>query len=140
MNNPDDFLSDEVLEEALAPLRSVAVPEETHEANLAAVHQALAHQIQPTWWRRSVAVPVPLAVAATVAFVFTTGALLKPLVSQGQNHQESPGRTQAELANHVASDVGEDYLPWSKTHSFIHSLANSQVFNTSTVKENRDGS
>jgi len=144
MNNPDDSLSDKRLDEALEPLRSVALPEETHEANLAAIHRALESQIQPSWWSRSVAVPVPLAIAATVAFALTAGALLKPWMMPDGIRQEAPKAAQAELASNIATPTfAEDYgadPPWSITQTYIHSLVNLQVFETSTLKENRDDS
>jgi hypothetical protein len=144
MNNPDESLSDKTLGEALAPLRSVTVSEEIHESNLAAVHQALACQIQPQWWRRSVTVPLPLAIAATLVFVLTAGALFKPLIVPGRAHEEAPSQSQAELANNdSASKVRKKYEEapvWSKTQSYIHSLVNSPVLDTSTLKETRDDS
>ena len=76
MNEPHEPLSDELLDDLLAPLRAVTLPDEARTANREAVLRALARRAQPPWWRRTVAVPVPVAIAATVAFVVTAAAWL----------------------------------------------------------------
>lgn len=134
MNDSDDLLPDELLDKALASLRSVTPPAELHEANLAAVRHALMDGIEPVWWRRSVAVPIPVAIAASVAFVLTTTAWLRSGAIPEEIQQVSPRPIQADLAVDDADsnfDVDEEAGPtWSVTWSYIHSLesiANSRV-------------
>lgn len=147
MNDSDDFLPDELIDEALASLRSVTLPEEIHEANMAAVHRALTRRSEPRWWRRSVAVPVPVAMAASVAFVLTAGALLRPFSMPDEFHQVTPGPRQADLVvDDANSNFDEDDQvdpTWSVTWSYIHSLdsiANSKVHWIPDTKEKRDDS
>lgn len=147
MNDSDGLLPDELLDEALASLRSVTPPEELHEANLAAVHQALMHGIEPVWWRRSVEVPVPVAIAASVAFVLTTTALLRSGAMPEEIQQVSPGPKLAVLVVDDADsnfDVYDEAGPnWNVTWSYIHSLesfANSKVNRLPDTEEKQDDS
>ena len=126
MSDSDDPLPDESIDEAIAFLRSVAPPKELHKDSIAAVHRVLAHRIQQRWWRRTVAVPVPAAIVATIVFALTATLSLKPLVVPRTGQQEVPAQAQAKsVANNEESgfDVDNGASPtWSVTRTYIHSL------------------
>ena len=147
MNDPHEPLSDELLDDLLAPLRAVTLPDEASTANREAVHRALARRAQPPWWRRTVAVPVPVAIAATVALVVTAAALFWPSLAPQRIAREEPRSTQAQFVGiSAAPDVGTDFAAgpaWSVTRSYIlslESLAKERVFLPPDTTEKRDDS
>jgi hypothetical protein len=147
MNEPCKPLPDELLDDLLAPLRAVTLPDEVHSANREAVHRALARRAQPLWWRRTVAVPVPVAITATVALVVTVAASLWPSLGLQRIEREAPRPTQAQfVGTSEAPDIGTDYAAgptWSVTRSYIlslESLAKERVSLPPDTTEKRDDS
>jgi hypothetical protein len=147
MNDPHESLSDELLDELLAPLRAAPVPGNVCKANREAVQQALERRVQPHWWRRTVAVPLPFAVAAMLMMAFTVAALLWP----GERTQTVDGErtrpTQAAVLDGDAAEVVDrvhQLRPtWSVTRSYIQSLeslANVRVSLDSLTQEKSDES
>jgi hypothetical protein len=134
MNEFDEPKSDAELNELLEPLRSIGVPDAVRRANLNAVSSALAHRNEPHWWQRSVSVPLPLALAAGIALVATTIAIM---------FQSANLRT---AAGEPAPTVVIDQLPpgkWTITRSYIgtlQSLAMPQAPADFDTTENRDDS
>src|SRR5262245_44838464 len=82
MNDPNENFPDELLEDMLQPLRNAQPSAETRAANRSAVQLALAKQLRPAWWRRSIAVPVPVAIAASILLLLATVALARPSLLQ----------------------------------------------------------
>jgi len=147
MNDSEDLLPEELIDEALASLRSATPPEDLHQANMAVVHQALACRAEPVWWRRSVSIPIPVALAASVVLVLTTTSLLKPWVILGEIQQAAPVSTQSELLvddfDSSMAEETESSPTWSVTRSYIHSLpslVNSTNYKTSATEEKHDDS
>lgn len=70
MNHPGDDPPDE-LDELLAPLRAVEPIRAIREANR---HAALKSGPVTPWWQRSIAVPVPVAVALAASLLLAIGA------------------------------------------------------------------
>ena len=68
MSDTHDWPSDELLDELLAPFRAIKVPEEVRISKRHSVRVALPSCVRPVWWRRTVAIPVAIAIAATFAF------------------------------------------------------------------------
>jgi hypothetical protein len=73
MNESDDLQNDPLLDEVFSQLRRIELPSEAKILNRQVVMDELAH-LQATgqnlvapWWRRTIMVPVPLAVCLTVA-------------------------------------------------------------------------
>jgi hypothetical protein len=147
MNESEGPLNDEMLGELLAPLRDVSIPDNVQTANRYAIARALERNIRPVWWRRSVAVPMPVAIAATVAIVAASVALLVPAVAQKSvGHQV----TQTSEARVVAIESDGGLQPaeaspgsWRITRSYIQSLSSlgtTRVVVDFDTKENRDDS
>jgi hypothetical protein len=142
MNDPHENVPDELIEDLLQPFRNVLPPTETQSANREAVRQALAMQIRPAWWRKTVAVPVPLAIAASVALLFAaTFSYVSAFRSSGER------RTAAQPAKPAAQefdlDPKEPTAPvWTVERSFIRTLTSSSAiqFVASSPRENRDDS
>ena len=126
MNEPDESLSDDTLQELLKPFREATAPATAQIANRLAVQQALSKQARPVWWRRSIAVPIPLAIAATIALVVTIGALLQPSSAQqaAVNGRPSPLSEPIIVAtSNSHSDSDNSPRPaWHVTQTYIHSL------------------
>jgi hypothetical protein len=146
MNDPHENLPDELLEDLLQPMRSVVPPAETQSANREAVRQALAKHIRPVWWRQTIAVPVPLAIAASIALLLAAATLVRPSTVRSSGEQPSP-LTSAQQANPVTqkSDLppNETTTPaWTVQRSFIRTLTSSAAteFVASSPRENRDDS
>lgn len=143
MNDPHESLSDEALDGLLAPLRAATPSDEVRAANRASVRRALARRMQPPWWRRTVAVPLPIAIAATVIFALTAAALFWP---RGVERTTlDPTKTELAATSAVpALDSDEGASPtWSVTHSYIRSLdslAKLRVSWTPDATEKRDDS
>jgi hypothetical protein len=115
MNEPEDSLPDEVIDELLAPLRDVSCPEEVHRANRRAIESALAQRLGTPWWRRSVAVPLPLAIAASVLLMLTTGALLWPMAN-------GPNVIDTRLTPRTVTAANRERPAWSLSRSYILSI------------------
>lgn len=63
-------MNENELNELLAPLRAAQPDEATRRAN----RHAARHALRPTpWWRRSVAVPVPIALVTAAALLVAVG-------------------------------------------------------------------
>ena len=83
MNDDHESLSDEAIDKLLAPLRDGGLPRRGAVVRIAGDSScACARRGQPPWWRRTVAVPIPLAVAASLAFFVTAAAALWPALSE----------------------------------------------------------
>ena len=147
MNESDEPLNDEMLAELLAPLRDVSIPDKVQTSNRLAITRALERHTRPVWWRRSVAVPIPVAIAATVAIVATSVALLVPAVAQKSVGFPVP---QANAGQVVAIEADGGFQPakaspasWRITRSYIQSLSSlgtTRVVVDFDTKENRDDS
>jgi hypothetical protein len=144
MIDPQESPSDEQIEEMLAPLRAVKLPDQAHAVNMAAVRRALSLRTRSVWWQRTVAVPVPLAIAATVALAFTTVAMLRPLGNPPKPDAEGARPTQAKvIVSGPATNSGSGLAvnaSWSMSRSYIDSLANAHAFAITDSKEKRDAS
>jgi hypothetical protein len=116
MNDSNEPMSDEVIERLLAPLRDVACSKEVQQANRHAIEQARASRASAPWWRRTVAVPVPLAVAASLALVITAAASLWPAIARSLD----AGTPHLPEAN--VTDVSTEIPRWSITRSYILSI------------------
>jgi hypothetical protein len=154
MNNPhddaaEDAAADEMLSELLLPFRSAKPSAQVKSANRAAIAKALANASRLTWWRRTVSVPLPLAVAAGVAIVAAAIGLLVPRSGNSLVRHEEPLRIQtwdqtypASLLPHfTAADSGSD--GWTVSRSYLGSLESlTAVFNPldENDKEQRDDS
>src|SRR5690349_11904113 len=97
MNDPDKHLTDEQLEALLQPLRDVQPPAETQSANRNAVRQALAVGVRTAWWQRTVSVPVPLAIAASVLLLLAAISIIRPSAATQQVNDATPGTNSAVL-------------------------------------------
>jgi len=146
MNDPHENLPDEMLEDLLQPLRSVVPPAETQSANREAVRQALAMNIRPAWWRQTIAVPVPLAIAASIALLFAAATLVRPSAFRSSSEQPLP-LTATQQANPATQETNliphESNRPaWTVERSFIRTLTSSTAteFIASSPRENRDDS
>jgi hypothetical protein len=142
MNDSDESPSDELLEDLLTPFRAVSVPNDVHIANREAMHIALARRRQPPWWRRTVAVPIPAAVAAMATIALALAALLWP--SRGP---QWVGRERIEPVQVRVIETGpSDELArpaWSVTRTYLQSLEPLAKVKTpldSHAKEQRDES
>jgi hypothetical protein len=126
MNNPDDSLSDEMLDKLLAASRLVAVPDETRAANRAAVERALARHVQLPWWRKTIAVPLPAAIAATVALAVTVTVLFWQSHAQprGQEVVSQPLEERSALRGSSGGfrEEATSRSNWSVTRSYIQTL------------------
>ena len=146
MNDPREDLPDELLEDFLQPLRSVVPPTETQSANREAVRQALTKNIRPVWWRQTIAVPVPFAIAASIALLLAAVAVVRP-TAIGNNGGQPSQLTAAPQAN--SGTPGTSLVPnesttpaWTIQRSFIRTLTSSTAteFVASNPWENRDDS
>lgn len=126
MNDPSESLPDELLEDLLAPLRAVNISDEVRAANRDAVRRALTRRERPPWWRRTVAVPVPVAIAATVMLAVTAAALFWLVTAPQKADRRATGPMQDRFVETgSASKPGKDYVggpTWSVTRSYIQSL------------------
>lgn len=147
MNESNEFLSDEMLNDLLSPFRDLTVPEETRAANQAAVKLALAASVRPAWWRRSVAVPLPAAIAAAAVLAIAVPASLWPSRGPSAIHQAITPSNPPRLAERAGpSHGGEEKAlrsDWSATRSYIQTLGalggGGQTFEFQT-KDDRDDS
>ncbi len=147
MNEPDESLPDGLLHELLKPLREVTAPAAVQMSNRSAVQQALSKQTQQPWWRQSISVPIPLAIAATIAIVVTTVTSLRPSPAKPIAEIESPRPDSAPdaIARPGANPVADDSIrpAWRVTQSYIRSLqalAGAHGFVEPNAKENRNDS
>ena len=143
MNDPLEPLSDELIDDLLAPLRAAKPPHDVSSTNREAVQRALARRAEPPWWRRQVAVPVPIAIAATLALVVTAAASLWSSSGQRTIARESLQPLRAEAVETYDSSNDElDHAAgpgWSVTRSYIlsiESLAKMRCFFPPDVTEN----
>jgi hypothetical protein len=113
MNDANDPLSDEAIEDLLGPLRAATPPDEVRSANRDAIRRALERPARTAWWQRTVAVPMPLAIAASLALVVTAAASLWPAVSDSN----IPPRQQSSRVESAAESPG-----WRITRSYILSI------------------
>lgn len=129
MNDPEEILPDELLDEQLAellaPFRDAAVPHEVRARNRAAVAQALARNAPAPWYRRTVAVPLPLAIAASVAIIAASIALLLPAAEPIATHNTD----QLPQAQAVATNVKVEFAEpdstqprWTVSRSYLSSI------------------
>jgi hypothetical protein len=124
-DNHDDSLpepsDDPMLDEALSHLKRLEPPLETRIANRKAVAAALAEQNAANqqgplpWWRRSIAVPVPVAasVAALVAFVLVSGIRdwqERPMHADGPTKQSSIAKRTQNARGELKFYETETYL------------------------------
>jgi hypothetical protein len=146
MNDPHENLPDELLEDLLQPYSNVVPPTETQSANREAVQQALSKQIRPVWWRQTIAVPIPLAIAASIAILAAAIAFVRPSAVPSSSEQLAPFSA-AQRANPGMQETiltpNETTTPaWTIQRSFIRTLTSSTAteFVVSSALENRDDS
>ena len=146
MNDPHYNLTDELLEDLLQPLHSVVPPVETQSANREAVRQALAMHVQPAWWRRTIAVPVPLAIAASIVLLLAAVTFVRPSAGSSSGEQSLP-LSAARQGNPATQETSitpyETTTPaWTIQRSFIRTLTSSTAteIDASNSWENRDDS
>lgn len=147
MIEPQDSPSDDVLNDLLTPLRGVAVPDKTQRTNRAAVQQALASRVRLPWWRQTVAVPIPVATAATVALAVSVTAILwlsRTLSSVAQVASlPIPDRFNERVASASSGEENTSSSSWSVTRSYIQSLGSPAVqgdISEVEIKEKRNES
>jgi hypothetical protein len=145
MNENDESLPDEQIVDALAPLREVSAPEQVRAANRATIAQALARHTRRPWWQRTVAVPVPVAIAASLAIVSTTVALLLPSFGRQSSERSASQVTAVPVAATAAVSDSDDLSlgAWSMTRSYIQTIEwvpSGRVNLGFETKENRDDS
>ena len=84
MNDANDPLSDEAIEELLEPLRTAKLSRtDVRSANREAVRRALERPAQFAVVATTVTVPMPLAIAASLALMVTAAASLRPALDRG---------------------------------------------------------
>ncbi len=135
MNDTNEPLSDDTIEGLLGPLRTANLTDEVRSANRWAVRRALQRRAYPPWWRRSVAVPMPLAVAALLALVVTAVASLWPALGN-PIHADAPSPPRESVV-----ESGSESPGWSVTRSYIlsiESLARMQESFRAQITENRN--
>lgn len=119
----DDSRDNQSLDDQFAPLRETLPPAWVQSANRSVLETA---DIPTTpWWRRSVVVPVPIALATAASLLATTSATLWP----NPSNQDAGGR-QAITPNSIAAtqssrEVGVDVAkpsPWSVSRTYLESL------------------
>jgi len=145
MNDPDESLPDEMLSDLLKPFREATIPAMAQRANRLSVERALVKQVRPPWWRRSIAVPIPAAIAATIALIVATAALLLPLPNQTDVAQGSLNLVADRKSENSSSAISVLNTPtrpaWHVTQSYIQSLQSvAGAFVESKAKENRNDS
>jgi hypothetical protein len=116
MNDSDEPWSDEAIDDLLGPLRTAKLPDEVRSANREAVRRALARRACPPWWRRSVAVPMPLALAASLALVVTAAASLWPVFGNSLD-MDGPLPQRESVV-----ESGSEIPGWRVTRSYILSI------------------
>jgi hypothetical protein len=117
MNEPDDPLTEEMIDELLAPLRGVDCPVEVQRANRLAIELGLARRLSIPWWHRTVAVPIPLAIAASLLLMVTAGALLWPATSGSAITLDSPAPQR-----NAGAAASEESSAWRLSRSYILSI------------------
>ncbi|HEX3601206.1 MAG TPA: hypothetical protein VHU84_13735 [Lacipirellulaceae bacterium] len=147
MNENDECLPEEVITDSLAPLREMSVPEEIGVANRAAIARALARHTRRPWWQRTVAVPVPVALAATLAIFAASIALVAPVLNRREVERTAVRLTTNQIVEpEKMRDVGSGESvssTWTVTRSYlqsIESLATPRVPVDFEIKENRNDS
>ncbi len=146
MNDPHENLPDELLENLLQPLRDIEVPAEAQSSNRSAVRQALATRARPAWWQRTIAVPVPVAIAASIVLLLAAASIVRPSATGHATDQPSPS-VAVQQANHAQPETTpashETAVPtWTVQRSFIRTLTSSTAsgFVATHAMENRDDS
>jgi hypothetical protein len=146
MTDQDDPLSDEHLERLLQPLRNMDVPPEAQAANRAAIAQLLAARIRTRWWKRTIAVPVPLAVAASIILLLATVTLVRHSpIGHTVDQRSSLTATQQPNGSRLDTNVASSEpiaRAWSIQRSFIRALTSSATSESvaHNALENRDDS
>jgi hypothetical protein len=129
MNDANDPLSDEAIDDLLGPLRTANLPDELRSSNRDAVRRALERRARPPWWQRSIAVPVPLAIAASLALFVTAAAALWPTLGQAADKDTPVPRRESVVESDTA-------IPrWSVTRSYILSIESLAQFQNSFLPE-----
>lgn len=125
MNDANDPLNNEAIEDLLRPLGTTTPSDAVRSANRAAVERALERRTSPPWWRRTVVVPMPVAIAASLALVLTAAASLWPAFGRTVvTHQPVQ-----ELESTVETDTATPR--WSITQSYLLSLESLAQFQNS---------
>ena len=148
MNENDDALPEEVIEDALASFRAANVPAEVEQTNRAAIRRALLRRSWRPWWQRTVAVPVPLVIAAMVTILAMTVWLLHPAPGRESANRNllppKPDLVMAPEASEIDRDI-DNSVPeaWSISRSYIRTIQSSpsgRVTSEFDKKENRNDS
>ena len=121
--DPDeDRPDDHFLYEQFAPLRETSPPAWVQLANRAAVDPVCTPTT--TWWRRSIAVPVPVLLAAAASLlVMASTTLWTSLENQDANQQQAApetGGVAGQAENPRRDAVGSS--SWSISRSYLESL------------------
>lgn len=141
MNDREEPMSDEQIDDLLAPLRAVKLPDGAHAVHAEVVRRALSRGVRAAWWRRTVAVPIPLVIAATLALVFATVALFRPWESKRENRDLLAQTREMGIATSTDPSRGADDAPravWRVSRSYIQSiesLANARALLNVDLKE-----
>jgi hypothetical protein len=131
MNEPKDTLPEEVIDELLAPLRGIDCPDEVRRANHRAIELAFARRLRTPWWRRTVSVPLPLAIAASVMVMATILALLWP-AENGSKVVDAHGPQRS------ATAVNQERPVWSVSRSYILSIESLSRMENSFRPDSKD--
>ncbi|TWT88606.1 hypothetical protein Mal64_20910 [Pseudobythopirellula maris] len=120
MNEPEEKRIDQSIEEALAPFCDASPPESVRSANRAAVRRALSPEPAAPWWRQSIAVPLPAAVAAATLLVAATASALWP---RGVETLADPDTAPATLARQpLGGGDPSGQWDWTVSHHYIDSI------------------
>jgi hypothetical protein len=123
MNEPPEPLSDEILDNLLAAHRDIAIPHKTQQANRAALKRALARRARPPWWRQTVAVPIPVAIAAMVVLaVAVIGIWWRTPAQPGAPQTVSATLPDRLIATESSAGSNDDRMSrssWSVARSYL---------------------
>ena len=131
MNDANNPLDDEAFEELLGPLRKANLPDGVRSANREAVRRALERHSSLPWWRRTVAVPMPLAIAASLTLMVTAAASLWPALDR------DTGVDGPEPTREIVVESDTTTPRWSITRSYILSIGSlADVHGVQSTKRN----
>ncbi len=115
MNDDSEHSDDDAIRSLLSPLRAVQPSDEVCLANRDAVRRELDRRASLPWWRRSVAVPMPVAIAASLALVVAAAVSLRPALGKAADSNEPPQHTER-------VDFNSETPGWRITQSYILSI------------------
>src|SRR5437868_804055 len=117
MNDPHDYLpeadDDPLLAEIISHLKRLEPPLETRVANRVAVAAELSRLLDANrkqrlpWWRRSIAIPVPLAASLLVLAALVLPSILRDRQKQPAMHADAPDHPENGAADSRIENPGK---------------------------------